>query len=281
MEQAAVMMGWFTIALLAAATVLYSYQFLMKRPKLAWWARFFAGASFIALTASIGLRSVATEGTELNGHNQLVLLAWALLAVYLVVEHLIKVKVYGTFLVPVSFALLIVAQFLTGAAPQDLSAEQLNQLDSWRVGFHVALIVFANAGYAISGAASGLYLVLDRQLKTHSTNMWFRRLPSLAQTQNLARRAVVFAFPAYSAGMVLGMIRAIETDVQGWWADPRIMLSGLVWATFALYLFLVYRHGASARTTSWVAIVGLILVVVLAIIARTLPAGFHVFGVGG
>jgi ABC-type transport system involved in cytochrome c biogenesis permease subunit len=122
---------------------------------------------------------------------------------------------------------------------------------------------------------------LDRQLKTHKTNVFFRRLPSLKQTQTLARRAIVFAFPAYSAGMVLGVIRAIETDVQGWWADPRIMLSGLVWVTYGLYLFLVYRHGASARTTSWVAVVGLVLVAVLAIAARTLPAGFHVFGVGG
>jgi ABC-type transport system involved in cytochrome c biogenesis permease subunit len=281
MEQASVLLGWFTLALLTAATVLYAYQFLMKRPKFAWWARFFAGASFISLTVTIGLRSTATDGTELNGYNQLVLVAWALLAVYLVVEHLIKVKVYGTFLVPISLILLVIAQFLSGSEPPDLTAEQLNQLDSWRVAFHVALIVFANAAFFIGSAASGLYLVLDRQLKTHKTNVFFRRLPSLQQTQALARRAIVFAFPAYTAGMLLGVIRAIETDVQGWWADPRIMLSGIVWFIYGAYLFLVYRHGASARTTSWVAILGLVVVLILAVVARTVPAGFHVFGVGG
>jgi ABC-type transport system involved in cytochrome c biogenesis permease subunit len=280
-EQTAVLIGWFAMALLIAATVLYAYQFLAKRPQLAWWATFFTGASFIALTISIGLRSTATDGTELNGHNQLVLVAWALLLVYFIVEHLIKVKVYGTFLVPVALLLLIIAQFMSGAAPSDLSEEALVQLDSQRVGIHVALIVFANVGYFVGSAAAALYLVLDRQLKSHKTNVFFRRLPSLAQAQTLARRSIALAFPVYTAGITLGTIRAIETDVQGWWADPRVIMAGIVWALYGLYLLLTYRHSASARTTSWVAIAGFAAVVVTAILARTLPAGFHIFGLGG
>ena len=281
MEQIAVLMGWFAMALLIAATVLYAYQFLAKRPQLAWWATFFTGASFIALTVAIGLRSTATDGTELNGHNQLVLVAWALLLVYFIVEHLIKVKVYGTFLVPVALFLLIIAQFTSGASPASLSDDALMQLDSQRVGIHVALIVFANVGFFVGSAAAALYLVLDRQLKEHKTNVFFRRLPSLAQAQTLARRAIALAYPFYTAGVILGTIRAIETDVQGWWADPRVIMAGIVWAVYGTYLYLTYRHSASARTTSWVAIAGLAAVVVTAILARTMPAGFHIFGVGG
>jgi ABC-type transport system involved in cytochrome c biogenesis permease subunit len=159
-----------------------------------------------------------------------------------------------------------------------LSEAALEQLDSWRVGIHVALIVFANAGFAIGGAASALYLVLDSQLKHHKTSALFRRLPSLAQTQMVARRTIALAFPAYTAGMILGAIRAIETDVGGWWADPRVMMSGVVWIVFGVYLLRVYRHGISSRSASWIAIVGLVAVVVLAVLARTLPVGFHVFG---
>ena len=64
----------------------------------------------------------------------------------------------------------------------------------------------------------------------------------------------------------------------GWWADPRIMMAGVVWATFGVYLFRVYRHNVSSRTAAWIAIVGFVFVVILAVIARTLPVGFHVFG---
>lgn len=282
MEQLAVFTRWLALALLIAATVLYAYQFLLRRQNLAWWARFLTGAGTITLTAAIGLRSSVSNGTELTGpHNTLVLLAWALLIVYFVMEHLIKAKVYGTFLVPAAVVLLIVAQFLSGATPKGITAEELRLLDSWRVGFHVALIVFANAGFAVGGAGSALYLVQDAQLKAHKTTALFRRLPSLSQTQNLARRAIAMAFPAYTAGMVLGIIRAVETDVAGWWADPRIMLSGLVWLIFGTYLVRVYRHGISARSAAWIAIVGLVVVVILAIVARTIPVGFHVFALPG
>jgi ABC-type uncharacterized transport system permease subunit len=283
-EQIAVVSRWFSLALLIAATVLYGYQFLMRRQQLAWWARFTTGAGALLLTASIGLdmsivaRSGATDRTVLTGPSStLVLLAWALLLLYFTLEHFIKVKIYGAVLVPASVLLLVVAQFLSGAQPRGLSAEELGLLDSWRVGIHVALIIFANAGFAIGGAASGLYLVLERQLKQHKTSPFLRRLPSLTQTHALARRAIVLAFPAYTAGMILGTIRAIETDVTGWYLDPRVMLSGIVWLVFGFYLVRVYRHGISAKTASSIALVGLLLVILLAVLARTLPVGFHVF----
>ena len=56
------------------------------------------------------------------------------------------------------------------------------------------------------------------------------------------------------------------------------MMAGIVWLTFGFYLTLVYRHNASTRTSSWVAVVGFVFVVITAIIARTVQGGFHVFG---
>jgi ABC-type transport system involved in cytochrome c biogenesis permease subunit len=155
---------------------------------------------------------------------------------------------------------------------------QAQQLDSWRVTFHVALIVFANAGFAFGAIASALYLFQAGQLKAHRSSIITRRLPSLTTLQTMGRRAIGFSFPVYTAGLLLGILRAIETGVDEWWFDPRIMLSGLVWLAFATFLGLVYRRNASASTSSWVAIVGFVFVVILAIIARTIPVGFHLFG---
>ena len=73
--------------------------------------------------------------------------------------------------------------------------------------------MFANAGFFIGAAASITYLSLEAQLKGHRTATLFRRLPSLAQTDLVARRAVAWSFPAYTAGIVLGVLRAIETDI--------------------------------------------------------------------
>lgn len=275
---------WLTMALLAGATVLYAYHFLSKRASFSFYATLLTGAGFLFLTASVGLHSSGAEGSRLVGPYSLVLAAWALVLVYFVVEHLIRLKVYGTVLVPVALVLLVIAQLLGAGTPGvQPPPQELALLDNWRVVVHVALIVFANAGFLVGAAASAAYLGLEGQLKQHHTSTLFKRLPSLPQTDLIARRAVVFAFPAYSAGLLLGILRAIETsaEVGAWWLDPRIMLSGVVWVIYAAYLYMHYARNLSARTAARIALVGAVFVILLAIAARAVPAGFHIFAVPG
>jgi len=268
------------MALYAGATVLYAYHVITKRAALSWYATFATGAGFVMHTISIGLRSTATDGTELTGANVLVLMAWALVLVYFILEHAMKVKVYGTLLVPAALIVLLVAQVMgvSRGVLADLPADQAILLDNWRVGIHVFLIAFANAGFAVSAAGSLLYLVLERQLKARKTSKLLNRLPSLTQTDGVARRSVVWAFPVYTAGLLLGILRAMETDVALWWADPRVILAGLVWMLFIGYQFLRWRKGWAGRPAAYLSLVGFAFVAVLAVVARTVPAGFHVFG---
>lgn len=272
---------WVSLAALAGATVLYAFFFMSKRPQLSWYATFMTGLGFLSLTASIGLHSSAAEGSRLYGPYSIVLAAWALVLVYFIVEHLAKLKVYGTVLVPLALLGLIAAQLMGAGAPvKPPGAAELALLEGWRVTVHVVLIVFGNALFFIGAVASGAYLGLERQLKSHRTSTLFKRLPSLAQTDLVARRAIAIGFPVYTGGLLLGVLRAVETDVAGWWADPRVLLAGVVWALFGGYLHLQYRHG-TARTAARLALVGVILVIALAILARVVPAGFHVFAVPG
>lgn len=281
MEQASAVLFWFAFALFVCATVLYAYQFILRRQKVGWWARFATGAGFIFQTLAIGANSMANDGTPLTGSNQLVLAAWALVLLFFAMEHVIKIRAYGAFLVPVAVVLMVIAQLVggegSGAVVGD-AAQIAHQLDSWGVAFHVALIVFANAGFAVGAVSAALFLFQESQLKNHRTSLLGRRLPSLATLQSVSRRAIALSFPVYTAGLTLGIIRAIQTDVGGWFFDPRIMMSGLVLFTFGVYMALVYRHDVSSRTAAWISIVGFAFVVVLAVVARALPIGFHVFG---
>lgn len=271
---------WLAMAFYVAATVLYGYQVATRRAVLSRYATFATGAGFLLHTASIGFRSSVTDGTELTGANVLVLMAWALVLVYFLVEHLMKVKTYGALLVPAALVMMLIAQVLGASRGvlADVTPEQAVLLDNWRVGIHVALISFANAGYMIGAAASLMYMLMERQLKARKATKLFSRLPSLAQTERVAWRSVLWAFPAYSAGLILGVLRAIETDVSLWWADIRVVLAGLVWLVFAAYLILRWRHGWQGRRGAYLLLAGFGLVVVLAVVARTVPVGFHVFG---
>jgi len=275
-EQGTLVTFWFAMALYAAATVLYVYYFADKRSRLAWYARFATGAGFVMQTASIAMRWIQKGSFPFEGpFESLSLTAWALILIYFVVEHLVKIKVLGALLVPAALVALIIAQ-LNFSTPVGEVGEVLGH---WRVGIHVALVNLANAGFVIGAAASILYLVQEAQLKRHRTNVFFRRLPSLASTDRLARRAIAYSFPAYTAGILLGTLRAIEFDVAQWWGDPRVVLAGIVWVIFGAYL--VFRHrqsGSSARVAAFVTIFGLFAVIALAIVARTVEDGFHIFG---
>jgi ABC-type transport system involved in cytochrome c biogenesis permease subunit len=281
-QQVAVVAFWFSIALLAGATVVYAYHFTTKRAAMARLATALTGATFIVLTVSIGLRSSATDGTELTGANSLVLMAWALVLVYFVFEHLAKIKTYGAVLLPVALVLLVVAQLqgVTSGVVAELSADQARLLDSWRVGIHVALIVLGSAGFIIAGVASLAWIVLETQLKRRSTSKLFKRLPSLAQTDLTARRSVQWAFPAYTGALLLGVVRAIETDVSAWWADVVVVVAGIVWVTFGAYLFLRSARGWAGKAPTYLAIAGAVLVIVLRIISQIVggTGRFHIFG---
>ena len=280
MEQASLVLFWFSFALYVAATVLYAYQFILRRQKVSWWARFATGAGFICQTLAIGANSIANDGTPLTGSNQLVLASWALVLLYFVMEHILRIRAYGAFLIPVAVLLMVAAELMGGTGKGSLVGDPVvaAQLANWRVGFHVALIVFANAGFIFGAVSNGLYLYQGSQLKRHKTNRFVRRLPSLAALQTVGRRSIALAYPVYSAGLLLGIVRAVQVDVQGWWLDPRIMMSGVVLFTFAAYLAVVYRAEVSSRVAAWISVFGAVFVVILGILARTLPVGFHIFG---
>lgn len=278
MEQAAIVCYWFAMALYLVATMLYAYHFVTKRAVFSWYATFATGAGFLMHTASIGLHWAATGVTPITGpFNSLSLAAWTLILIYFVVEHIVKLKLYGIVLVPLAFVAMAAGQILAGAESFELSEAAIAQLDSWRVAMHVALIMIANAGFAVGAVASGVYLLQGAQLKKHKTSALMKRLPSLTQTQMIARRAIMLAYPLYTAGMLLGIVRAIEFDLN-WWFDPRVMMSGVVWAIYGSYLLLYYRKNASGTVLARIAIIGLAAVIVLAVFARTLPTGFHIFG---
>jgi ABC-type transport system involved in cytochrome c biogenesis permease subunit len=282
LHQVAVIAYWLTLVLLAGATVVYVYHFATKRAGLARLATALTGSGFLTLTASIGLRSSVTEGTQLTGANSLVLMAWALVLVYFIFEHLAKIKIYGAALIPAALLLLLVAQLRGVLSPvmAELPAGDAALLDSWRVGIHVLLIVIGSAGFIIAGVASLAYLVLEVQLKQRRTTKLFKRLPSLAQTDLTARRSAQWAFPAYTAALLLGVVRAIETDVTAWWADIVVIIAGIVWAAFAAYLFLRSSRGWPGKGPAYLAIAGAVLVVVLRIVSQLVggTGRFHIFG---
>ena len=152
-------------------------------------------------------------------------------------------------------------------------------MDSAMISFHVLLIVFANALLLIGSVTAALYLYQDWALRNHKNTSLSRALPPLANIKKLWTRVLSIGLPIYFAGQLLGVTRAIVVDAQGWYFDIRIVLSGAVLIVFTVALLLYYRGRTATVPIARLSIVGALLILVLMIVARVLPVGFHIFGV--
>ena len=84
--------------------------------------------------------------------------------------------------------------------------------------FHLTVILFGVAALSITFAASLLYLVVDRALKTKRPIAAFRRLPSLEACDRLAYRSLAVAFVLLTLGIVSGaVINNLETGAPWTW----------------------------------------------------------------
>jgi hypothetical protein len=110
---------------------------------------------------------------------------------------------------------------------------------------------------------------------------YLQSLPSLANMEKLWVRVLTVGLPIFFAGLILGVTRAIGVDAQGWFADIRIILSGLILIVYSLALLLYYRGKTATVLVARIILFGSALVLVLMVLARTLQTGFHVFGVFG
>lgn len=278
MEQAATILFWLAFLSVLGASVVFAYELLLKR-NIRVQPQWITIVGFVALMASIGFNSVVNQGTSFSGANILVLASWGLLIIYFIFEYLTRLKNFGVLMVPIATFLLGWAQLVGARSSIAPNIELLSeQMDATGIVIHVTLIVFANVLFLVGSAASGLYLYQSRMLKKNASNLLSRRLPSLSNLETLASRAIIVALPIYFSAQMFGTLRAIAVDVDAWWLDVRVIVSGLVLFIFIAYLLLYSRNKSSGQVTAKIALAGGVVVLVLMVLARVYPYGFHLFG---
>lgn len=274
MGRAIIILFLLATMLYVGAAVLYAYFFATKNRKMSIAATICTGLGFICHTIAIGLRWIEGGQPPIQGaFNSLSLVAWSIVLVYFVVEHLIRIKTLGILLLPIAAVVMAVAGLSFTAATTELAGI----LKSTQVLLHLVMVFTAYGAFAVAAAAGILYLLQERQLKRKQIGAFFRRLPSLDVLDELERRAVIFGVPFITVGLVLGIVRAIRY-VPNWYLDPLVMLAIFTWLFYAAYLLLRHYAGWEGRRAAWLAIVGLVLISGLRLMASGNWAIFHRYG---
>jgi ABC-type transport system involved in cytochrome c biogenesis permease subunit len=225
-------------------------------------------------TAAIVVRTVDAGRVPVVGaYESLGAVAWSVVTVYLVLELFTRVKTVGLYVTPVVIGLLVAA-LIEYEAPRGLTPALRSDI----VTLHVIVMLTAVGALYVAGGAALIYLFEAWQLKRHRLGGVLGRLPSLATLDRLIYHATLLGLPFLTMGMAAGVIRAETFNVEHWWYDPLVLLSLGAWAVYALLLWGRMRADWGGRRVAYLAVTGLVLMLVIRFAAVPYLSGFHTYG---
>src|SRR6201981_1860632 len=182
-----------------------------------------------------------TEGVLLSdhvafamAHNSESLLAFLIMAVFMVTYLIYQTTSPGIIVFPLVFLLT----FMAATRQQPFLLLTPGMRKGW-LGAHIALIFIAYPALILSFGASLLSLVQQHSLKSKRPSGILSRLPALEEIDQIGYRSLLMGCPFMPLGLVAGSVVAESAYGRVDVRDPKILLSLLMWA---VYLVMVYTR---------------------------------------
>ena len=192
---------------------------------------------FILQTAFLGARGhVLGRCPITNFFEVLVFLAWSIALIYMVIGPAYRLSLMGSFTAP----LVLVLQSFALLAPIDTPRGERVVPNSW-LEFHASISLIAYGAFALACVAGIMYLVQERQLKTHELRSVFYQLPPLPNLFSAMWRLLWLGFALYTAGLISGFFTGESLP----WV--KIILALAVWVVYAAILFGSRLHSIAPR----------------------------------
>lgn len=189
-----------------------------------------------------------------NLHETLSAFAWAVVAVFLVLQLRFHLMVLGALVAPLAALVAIIASMLP--RPQMQLAPFVQGL--WRT-VHIGTLVLGNAALAIACLVGILYLIQENTIKDKKRGFFFRRLPSLKLLDSVSYASLIVGFPLLTFGIISGVIYAQMVRGQFWTWNPREIFAAITWLVYAALLHERLAVGWRGRRAAVMTIVGFII----------------------
>ena len=167
-----------------------------------------------------------------SGFGQVVsLLAFLLVAVFLVVDLRTRAVVLGAFLAPAAVAVLVPSLWMARPGPPELATGLRQPL----LPVHVAVALAGLAVFGVATAVAGVYLLAERTVKGKRFGALFRKVPSLELLDDLNRRLVAWGFIALSLTLLTGAWVQARLRPEARWSAAEVAVV-VAWAVFGVLL---------------------------------------------
>ena len=159
---------------------------------------------FVFQTAFLSMRGRELHRCPLtNLFEVLIFLAWSVALIYLLVGPTYRLSLMGAFTAP----LVVIIQSVALLAPIDVRHAVRLPANSW-LEFHASMSILAYGAFALACVAGIMYLVQERQLKTHQLHSVFYHLPPLNDLFAAITRLLWLGFALYTLGLISGFFVA-------------------------------------------------------------------------
>ena len=177
--------------------------------------------------------------------------AFLITVAFLVVYIRYRYESVAVFGFPSVFILTRVASLSTPLEPwiQD-------SVGNWLLSAHVVMFLVGYAALFLTFIAGVMYLLQERELKSHRPRAFYYRLPPLNKLDEVAYRTLAVGFLAVTTGIVMASVWASVQWGARWIVDPTIALAFLTWAICLAMVFSRWAIGWRGRKGAYFAIVG-------------------------
>ncbi|MEU5876829.1 c-type cytochrome biogenesis protein CcsB [Spirillospora sp. NPDC047279] len=203
-----------------------------------------------------------------NMYEFLTAIAFAAVTAYLFVAFRYKARFLGAFVMLAAVIALGVANIWL----YDEVGPLVPALNSYWIAIHVSAAIIATGAFTVAGAATILYLFKARQEARQQVRAaaadgpplaagaeaggLLARVPSADNLDRLALRVTMFAFPIWTAAIIMGAIWADEAWGRYWGWDPKEIWSFITWIAYAAYLHARATAGWRGRKAAILSLVG-------------------------
>ena len=261
-----------TLGFYLTAGALFITGLATGRRSIGAWA-FGLGATGLGVqTVAILIRTFELHAAPFtNLFGSLVFFAWAIMAVYLVMERGQRIAAIG------AFACLTASACIGGSLfiPKEISQTLVPALNSPWSSVHIASCLIAYAGFVLAFGSALAYGLQERLLKAKRINSLQRHLPPLDMLDHLAYRMVAFSFPMLTLGIITGALWA-QSAWGGYWNwDPKEVWSLITWLVYAVYLHLRLMQGWRGKWANRLLLTGFACIIITFLGVNLLSSGLH------
>ena len=185
---------------------------------------------FIFQTAFLIVRGHALNACPLtNLFEVLIFLSWSMVLLYFVVGTAYRLSLLGVFTSPLAFVFQVFALIAPIDSPPGPRARTIAQ--PW-LETHAAISIIAYGAFALACVAGVMYLIQERQLKTHHLRGLFFYLPPIADLAVVINRLLFTGFILLTLGLLSGFaVRAgVEWSKVIWGVGVWLIYGGILQA---------------------------------------------------